>query len=307
MPRTDTVPGSIAESFGSSICYGIIRNMTYLDHAHPEYEMLFVLEGQVEVFAAGGRYRLSAGNFIFIREYTLHSYASQPGSLSLIIGCSPERVPQFTRIFQKNGAPSCMFLQTHFALRSIIHSLLSDPLAEHSYVALVGYVDLLLSHVAAGLQGYPPCPLQPPGALDRAIIQVDCVLPANVNAQEIAKAAGISVSHLSRLFSRKLGVSFSAYVSLVQINAARRMLVQTDLSVREVCIRCGYRNPRTFDRAFLRLVGMPPREYRRRNQPGHIIDYDTPFVRDLLLERYRSLQPAVAKKPASQKISHKYE
>lgn len=307
MRQTDAVPRSIAESFGSPICYGIIRNMTYLDHAHPEYEMLFALEGRIEVFTSGSRYRLTAGDFIFIGEHVIHSYASQPGSLVLIVGCNPERVPQFTRMFQKNGAPACMLLQSSSALRGIVNTLLSDPLAERSYVALVGYADLMLSHVAAGLKGLPPRLVQPLTALERAIIEVDSFLPANVNAQEIAQAAGISKFHMSRLFSQKLGVGFNTYVSLMQINAARRMLAQTNLPVREICIRCGYRNPRTFDRAFLRLVGISPREYRRQNQDGHITDYETPFIRDLLLQRHQALQPVVAKSPSSWKISQKYE
>ncbi|MDO4483987.1 MAG: helix-turn-helix transcriptional regulator [Clostridia bacterium] len=97
---------------------------------------------------------------------------------------------------------------------------------------------------------------------------------------------------LSRMFHEHLGIGFPAYQTLLQINAVRRMLVQTDLPVNEICTRCGFNNVRSFNRSFQRYVGCTAGEYRKKIPRDGVCSYETPFVRSLLLTRYEGMPPA---------------
>jgi AraC-like DNA-binding protein len=85
-----------------------------------------------------------------------------------------------------------------------------------------------------------------------------------VGLKEVAEALGYSPSYLSRLVTRHLGRSLSEHVHSRRIEAAKHLLERDDLAVSDVASELGYSDPSHFTRAFSRLVGFSPREYRRR-------------------------------------------
>lgn len=58
------------------------------------------------------------------------------------------------------------------------------------------------------------------------------------------------------------------YVDRVRLEAARRRLEDTADGIEQVARRCGYGTPEAMRRAFLRVLGASPAEYRRRFQPA---------------------------------------
>ena len=83
---------------------------------------------------------------------------------------------------------------------------------------------------------------------------------------EIAEMAGISV----RSFQRKLsgmGLSYSGLVDLVRFESAAKRLRDTDAKIIDVAFSCGYADPAHFTRAFRRISGTTPREFREQWRP----------------------------------------
>lgn len=88
-------------------------------------------------------------------------------------------------------------------------------------------------------------------------------LDADLSVAELARRAAISERHLTRLFAAELGTTPAAYVESVRIDAARRLLESTDLTVAEVARRVGFRSDAVLHRAFGRVVRTTPGTYRR--------------------------------------------
>jgi AraC-like DNA-binding protein len=78
-----------------------------------------------------------------------------------------------------------------------------------------------------------------------------------------AREACISPFHFHRLFSRTYGQTPHEFATERRIERARRMLLEGDESVTEVCFDVGYSSLGTFSSKFLRHVGCTPSEFRR--------------------------------------------
>lgn len=81
--------------------------------------------------------------------------------------------------------------------------------------------------------------------------------------KEIAQRVGLSERALHRDFTRVLGSSPSRFYQWARLNAARRLLLQTDLPIPEVALACGFQDRSAFSRAFKSRFGEAPGVLRR--------------------------------------------
>jgi transcriptional regulator GlxA family with amidase domain len=86
----------------------------------------------------------------------------------------------------------------------------------------------------------------------------------DLSVEALARRAGMSVRNFARSFRAEIGTTPARYVERVRIEAARRMLEETDTGVDAVATACGFGTAETMRRAFLRALRIPPAEYRRR-------------------------------------------
>ncbi|EID16334.1 transcriptional regulator containing an amidase domain and an AraC-type DNA-binding HTH domain [Mycobacterium xenopi RIVM700367] len=80
---------------------------------------------------------------------------------------------------------------------------------------------------------------------------------------ELARRAGMSPRHFTRLFTDEVGESPGAYVERIRIEAARRQLEETDDTVVAIAARCGFGTSESMRRNFVRRVGISPDQYRK--------------------------------------------
>ena len=80
--------------------------------------------------------------------------------------------------------------------------------------------------------------------------------------EQIADELYISKSHLSRLFRRLSGKSFSEYLKAVRLEHACKLLQETDLTVEEIVPLCGLRDLASFYAGFQARTGMTPSHFR---------------------------------------------
>lgn len=84
----------------------------------------------------------------------------------------------------------------------------------------------------------------------------------------LARRAGMSERTFLRRYPAATGLTPGQAVERLRVEAARRLLAQTGVSVKRVAERCGFGSGETMRRAFLRVVGVPPADYRERFGPG---------------------------------------
>ena len=80
---------------------------------------------------------------------------------------------------------------------------------------------------------------------------------------ELAVAAGLSVPHFCALFRRQTGYAPIDFLIRQRIQRACKLLDTTDASIAAIAAEVGYEDAYYFTRCFRRIVGCPPRSYRR--------------------------------------------
>lgn len=87
-----------------------------------------------------------------------------------------------------------------------------------------------------------------------------------IDYASLAQAMGMGLSTLRRRFAMAAGMSLHAYVLDAKMTAARRWLGQTDLPIKTIATKLGYRDVFFFSRQFKEKVGVPPGAYRTSSQ-----------------------------------------
>ena len=85
----------------------------------------------------------------------------------------------------------------------------------------------------------------------------------SLDLEEVASTARISPGYLSRLLKLETGFSFVDYLARVRINKAVQIMSDPAVKVYEVAEAVGYQSQHYFSRAFKRVFGRPPVEYRQ--------------------------------------------
>ncbi len=83
-----------------------------------------------------------------------------------------------------------------------------------------------------------------------------------IGVSDLARVAGLSRHHFARSFARAEGTTPSQWLADLRAREATRLLRETRLTVAEVGTRCGYQDAAYFCRAFRRIVGVSPGEFR---------------------------------------------
>ena len=126
---------------------------------------------------------------------------------------------------------------------------------------LLGRLYLTLSHMVSGqharggvMQEY----------VDRALDFIHNNFSYEIGVAEIARSVGIDRTWLYRIFRRQVGQSPKEYLTGFRLRMAAQMLAESELSVTEIALSCGFKEASPFGRQFRACYGCPPLQYRKR-------------------------------------------
>ncbi|GAA0372458.1 helix-turn-helix transcriptional regulator [Bacillus horti] len=98
--------------------------------------------------------------------------------------------------------------------------------------------------------------------IDEVISYIHRNIYEPLSLSDLAKYAGYSPFHFTRIFKEKMGLPPSYYVSSVRLQKAKDLLLQTNLTVRDVAMEVGQQSLGTFTSKFSERVGVTPAQFR---------------------------------------------
>jgi AraC family transcriptional regulator len=168
----------------------------------------------------------------------------------------PERMPTFQSIVGRDPA----ITQMTFALLQAMREGVGDFYAQS--IAAWLSVHMITRHGERGQTDNRSAGDISDQRLARTIEFMSSNFAQPISLEQLAAEACISKFHFNRLFTRKVGLSPHRFLASLRLDAARQMLVTTDLPVAEVAAKCGYPASSHFSAAFVRRFGTTPKECR---------------------------------------------
>jgi len=92
---------------------------------------------------------------------------------------------------------------------------------------------------------------------------------ADLDIDALARRVSMSPRNFARVFTREIGMTPARFVLSARIETARRLLEESSDGLEAVCEHCGFGSLESMRRAFMRLVGTPPGQYRERFNRHH--------------------------------------
>jgi AraC-like DNA-binding protein len=99
-------------------------------------------------------------------------------------------------------------------------------------------------------------------AVVRAIHHMKERLAEPLDLDALAHVAAISKFHLVRVFDEMTGTTPHHFLACLRMQRAKELLLKTDSTITDICLKVGYSSLGTFSNTFNALVGVPPQEFR---------------------------------------------
>jgi two-component system response regulator YesN len=97
---------------------------------------------------------------------------------------------------------------------------------------------------------------------ERAIRYIQENFRKPLTLEEVADHVHVSPYYFSHGFKNFTGMSFIQYVTKLRVEEAKKLLLSTNLSVKEVGKMVGYSDANYFSRVFKNEIGMPPSRFK---------------------------------------------
>jgi AraC family transcriptional regulator len=98
----------------------------------------------------------------------------------------------------------------------------------------------------------------------RAIEMLDANIDGEISPTKLAQECGLSVSHFARAFRKSTGLAPHQWLLRRRVERARHALQETDASLTDVALACGFADQSHFTRVFSKFAGIPPGSWRRQ-------------------------------------------
>jgi AraC-like DNA-binding protein/mannose-6-phosphate isomerase-like protein (cupin superfamily) len=227
-------------------------------HTHDLHQLLYAFEGVAEVETAGSHHLLPPQQAAWIPAGLPHRTTLRKVR-TVAVFFEPSMVCGHDDRVRVLSAAAPVRGMIVYAARWRIDRRVSDPTADAFFTALALLTAEWLDTAEAPLR-LPTSTVPVVAAVMRHTQQH----LATVDEQAVCAAVGISERSLRRAFRAETGTSWREYRTTSRVLRAMTMLVEHDRSILETAIAVGFESLSGFDRAFRRLTGERPVDYRRR-------------------------------------------
>lgn len=235
-------------------------NCEWFYHFHKNFELIYVLEGEVDLTLNNAKHLLSAENFALILPNEFHAYHTPDHSLAWVGVFSSDFVSEFDRLTHNQCAQMPVFTCEANIRAFLLHYLISENPPD----------TLLLKSALYAVCREFLCKAQLYEKTNETSFIYDILSYVSQNYQEdislntIAKTFGYEYHYLSRHFHTHFHINFKQFLNMYRADFARDQLLHTDMDISKIAHISGFQTIRTFNRVFREQTGMTPSEFRHK-------------------------------------------
>lgn len=252
-----------------------VRDLEFLAHWHSDVELLYVRSGSITAAVNQDKRVLKKGEFLVCASRDIHYYErTDQGSETILVILKPEllaRSPEWPAKGELAANFATRSSRREFAARaeSLMRGILEETRAKRqSYEGVATGMAMELCALAErelGLRDGRGKARSATPELERMQLAIDYVYEHSaypIGLEDAARAASLSPSYFSRVFSKTVGTSFRSFLNGIRLERAAELMSGTDARLADIALECGFESVRSFNRSFRALRGTTPRELR---------------------------------------------
>ncbi len=242
-------------------------------HFHTKLEVIFQIEGELEIRIRDRVYHLKKQDVIAVNPGLQHSVRCAGGGICCRVFCSAQLLRKLSGsgdiLFSCNSAADAdrSYRRLSGILRELVYQEIRQDRKTKCLSTSLFYqmLDCLIEEYQT--EGDTACVIPEEEGRLRQILQfIDANYQDDISLSELAEQLFISKSTLSRFFKKHTGIYFADYLSRVRCRAALSELEYTDLSITRIAMNNGFSNVQSFNRIFREHYGAAPAEYRKQKR-----------------------------------------
>lgn len=237
-------------------------------HIHPSAELLIVTEGELTVNILGKPSEIiPKGYAAFLFPFQSHSYDRPEGTEYFRINFSTSLLKAFFTPNQNNIGDKAAFPINLSEYESFFDTIRKKKI---TYYKVKGF---LYSIIADYTESVTLTKRNvDDNVLSKIIAYIDEHKSERVSLAQTAAALGYNEKYLSRVINETAGFGFSVLLSTLRMEAARYLLQNTNSTVVDIAIECGFGSERNFYRLFKNFTGFTPNEYRTASPRSYAVN-----------------------------------
>lgn len=251
-------------------------------HFHKEVEMLYIIEGHLDLYIGDQLYALKEGDVLIIGASQLHRDRSYEGVKLKYV------VFQFDiqQYFDASAMPYLrMFSGAQFTLSDLNYIFQENSEVRHAASRCIldiyhemkekkdGYEIAVSIHIRQLLllllrndhhQLYTRESHADRERMKPVMDYIDKNLTNSISVSDASKIANMSYSHFLKSFKKLYGMTFVDYINYHRIKLAERILLTKDVTIADVGAEIGLPNMAHFYKVFRKFNDCSPHEFRQR-------------------------------------------
>ena len=241
---------------------------------HGLFQLLWLEDGDALCQLDEVRVGLSGGVALMVPQHCVHGFQFSPDARGLVVTVAYALLgsldPDLPReIARMSSAQRCQLTgasgRVEAALRELRaeydhHDRHRNALIAAQLSVALGWLLRLSEQTAA--ESDTAAPARARTHVTRFTELVDADYSRQVPLDDYAARLGISAAHLNALCRQVTGHSALSIIHARLMREARRMLVYTSMTIRDISDVLGFSDPAYFTRFFKRSAGLSPREFR---------------------------------------------
>ena len=274
----------------SLVWVGKYRNLKNISHWHFDHEIAVCESGEALISLDQKTYTLRKGQCIYLRGQSVHSILSAPGTTLYVSLFSDDLIRRITDnyclahpVFTDNFR----VLETLERIRAAgfkkerFYDEISNALIQQLIAGIFSVLEIQESAVSTS---------EATERYKKLLYDID-EHAEDYSFSRAVEYMNMSEAYFSRFFKKISGMTFSMYLNHIRVNKAIDLIQNTEMSMTEIAMNCGFETIRNFNRVFKQITGYAPRELpdgyvlNLRSNSGNDTDFDpTITTSELMVE-----------------------
>lgn len=234
-------------------------------HIHNAVEICVMLEGSCRVLYENRKFDVEAGDIFFAFPNQPHGYEENRNTKRylLILPLKPYLEMFYKTLTEQLPESPILPKGTWEDLGLLPVLQLGSTDAYHaSEMVMQGYFAVIVGKLLSRMK-LKHNDSSSENILRSILLYVHSHYTEPINRRDIARSIGYNESYISHVFGSVLHMSLTQYAQTLRIDDAANLLTTTKLPVIQIASELGFGSVRSFDRVFLKRMGMTPKEYRQ--------------------------------------------